>query len=134
MILIDGGIVNPIPLNRVERTEGDILMGVDVSGHDYKGESEMWQILEKRHKHDRSLKQIILDHLLPDGIEFNYVTLLTRTSDLMIRQNSLLMTQLMNPDILLDIQLKRYSIFDFDKSEKLIAIGRNHTRNMLKNL
>jgi NTE family protein len=42
----------------------------------------------------------------------------------MIRQNSILMTRLMNPDILIDIQMNRYGTFDFDKSEKLIAIGR----------
>ena len=35
MILIDGGVTNPIPLNRVERHEGDLLVGIDVSGHDY---------------------------------------------------------------------------------------------------
>jgi NTE family protein len=35
MILIDGGVINPIPLNRVKRNAGDILVGVDVSGHDY---------------------------------------------------------------------------------------------------
>ena len=41
MILIDGGVTNPIPLNRVARHEGDILVGVDVSGHDYKKQSEI---------------------------------------------------------------------------------------------
>ena len=30
-ILIDGGIVNPLPLNRVVRAEGDILVSVNVS-------------------------------------------------------------------------------------------------------
>jgi len=45
----------------------------------------------------------------------------------MIRQNSILMAQLMNPDILIDIQINRYGTFDFDKSEKLIAIGRQKT-------
>lgn len=41
----------------------------------------------------------------------------------MIHQNSLLMEKLMKPDILMYIQMNRYGIFDFDKSEKLIAIG-----------
>ena len=31
MVLIDGGIVNPLPLNRVARKKGDLLVGVDVS-------------------------------------------------------------------------------------------------------
>ena len=45
----------------------------------------------------------------------------------MIRQNSILMTQLMKPDMLVDIQMNRYGIFDFDKSEKIITIGRQKT-------
>ncbi len=100
MILIDGGVVNPIPLNRVKRKVGDILVGIDVSGHDYKKEN--------------------VNH-------FNYYTMLSRTSSIMIRQNSILMTKLMKPDMLVDIQMSRYGSFDYDKSEKLIAIGRLKT-------
>ncbi len=128
MILIDGGIVNPLPLNRVVRTEGDILMGVDVSGHDYQGQIELQQMLAARKKNDKSFTQTLIDFLVPDDIDFNYITLLSRSSSLMIRQNSILMAELTNPDILLDIQLKRYDTFDFDKSEKLIAIGRRRAK------
>jgi len=93
-------VVNPIPLNRVKRKEGDILVGVDVSGHDYKAEN--------------------ISH-------FNHYTMLSRTSSLMIRQNSILMAKLTNPDILIDIQMSKYGGFDYDKSEKLIAIGKMKT-------
>ncbi len=124
MILIDGGIINPLPLNRVKRQAGDMLVGVDVSGHDYKAQWDELQRLTAIQKHDKSLKTKILDMLIPDDIEFNYYTVLSRASSLMIRQNSILMTRLMNPDILIDIQMNRYGTFDFDKSEKLIAIGR----------
>ena len=124
MILIDGGIINPLPLNRVKRQAGDMLVGVDVSGHDYKAHWDELQRLTAIQKHDKSLKTKILDMLIPDNIEFNYYTVLSRASSLMIRQNSILMTRLMNPDILIDIQMNRYGTFDFDKSEKLIAIGR----------
>ena len=127
MILIDGGIINPLPLNRVKRQSGDILVGVDVSGHDYKAQWEELHRLTAMQKSDASLKTKILDMLIPDNIEFNYYTVLSRASSLMIRQNSILMAQLMNPDILIDIQMNRYGTFDFDKSEKLIAIGRQKT-------
>ena len=100
MVLIDGGIVNPLPLNRVARKKGDLLVGVDVSGHDYKKEN--------------------VNH-------FNYYTMLSRTSSIMIRQNSILMTKLTKPDMLVDIQMSRYGSFDYDKSEKLIAIGKLKT-------
>ena len=127
MILIDGGIMNPLPLNRVKRQAGDILVGVDVSGHDYKAQWDELQRLTAIQKHDKSLKSKILDMLIPDNIEFNYYTVLSRASSLMIRQNSILMAKLTNPDILVDIQMNRYGTFDFDKSEKLIAIGRQKT-------
>ena len=131
MILIDGGVVNPIPLNRAKRHEGDLLVGVDVSGHDYKAQWEKQQKQAEKHKHDKSLKAKLLDMIIPDNLEFNYYTLLSRTSSIMIRQNSILMAQLTNPDILIDIQMSRYGSFDYDKSEKLITIGRNKTRKAL---
>ena len=127
MILIDGGVVNPIPLNRVVRHKGDSLVGVDVSGYDYKAQEELKHELSERRKKDKSLATMILDKLIPDNLDFNYYTMLSRTSSLMIRQNSKLMVQLMNPDILVDIQMSRYSSFDYNKSEKLIAIGRQKT-------
>lgn len=127
MILIDGGVTNPIPLNRVKRHEGDLLVGIDVSGHDYKAQWEMQHELTERRKHSSSLSQQILNRLIPDNIEINHYTMLSRVNSIMIRQNSLLMAQLMKPDMLVDIQLSRYTTFDFDKSEKLIAIGRQKT-------
>lgn len=127
MVLIDGGVTNPIPLNRVERHEGDILVGIDVSGHNYEAQSEIQHELTERRKRSTSLSQQILNKLIPDNIEFNHYTMLSRVNSIMIRQNSILMAQLMKPDILVDIQLGRFSTFDFDKSEKLIAIGRKKT-------
>ena len=108
MILIDGGVTNPIPMNRVKRVPGDILVGVDVSGHDYLAQWEEMNKLSSMQKHDKSLKAKLLDMIIPDNIEFNYYTLLSRTSSLMIRQNSILMAKLMKPDVLVDIQMSRY--------------------------
>jgi NTE family protein len=131
MILIDGGVVNPIPMNRVKRHDGDLLVGVDVSGHDYKAQWEKQQRQTEIQKHDKSLKAKLLDMITPDNIEFNYYTLLSRTSSIMIRQNSILMAQLTKPDILIDIQMSRYGSFDYDKSERLITIGRNKTKEAI---
>ena len=132
MILIDGGVTNPIPLNRVVRHKGDILVGVDVSGHDYAAQSELQHEIAEKRKRSTSLSQQILNKLLPDNLDFNYYTMLSRVSSLMIRQNSILMSQLMKPDVLVDIQMSRFGGFDYDKSEKLIAIGRQKTQQALR--
>lgn len=132
MVLIDGGILNPIPLNRVKRQKKDILVGIDVSGHDYKAQWDEMHRLTEIQKQGNSLKSKILDMLIPDNIEFNYYTMLSRTNSLMIRQNSILMAKLMKPDILVDIQMSRYGTFDFDKSEKLVAIGKQKTLHAIE--
>lgn len=132
MVLIDGGILNPIPLYRVKRQKKDILVGIDVSGHDYKDQWDEMHRLTEMQKQDNSLKSKILDMLIPDNIEFNYYTMLSRTNSLMIRQNSILMAKLMKPDILVDIQMSRYGTFDFDKSEKLVAIGKQKTLHAIE--
>ena len=131
MVLIDGGCVNPIPLNRVMRHKNDLLVGVDVSGYDYQGQSQLQHFIENRRKKDKSLSQQILNKLLPDNLDINYYSLLSRASSIMIRQNSKLMAKLTQPDILIDIQLKRYGGFDYDKSEKLIAIGHNYAKKAI---
>ena len=127
-ILIDGGVTNPLPLNRVVRHEGDLLVGVDVSGHDYEGQRQAQMKIATRNR--RSLNP--LKRMAPDSRTPNYVTLLTRASSLMIRQNSKLMIELTNPDILVDIQMNSLSGMDYDKSERLIIIGRNRTRQTLE--
>ena len=117
MVLIDGGIVNPLPLNRVARKKGDLLVGVDVSGHDYQGQNALQNFIEQRRKKDKSLSQLILNKLLPDNLDFNYYTL-----------------QLTHPDMLIDIQLNRYGGFDYDKSEKLIAFGHHYAQKAIEKL
>ena len=133
MILIDGGVINPIPLNRVVRHKDDLLMGVDVSGYDYKAKENMKHEISERRNRGKSMAAQILDKLIPDNIDFNHYTVLSRTSSLMIRQNAKLMAQLMKPDVLVDIQISRYGSFDYDKSEKLIAIGRQKTLKAINN-
>lgn len=127
MVLIDGGVINPIPLNRVKRQEGDILVGVDVNVHDFKSQWEEMHKSPEPKKSDTSLKTKILDMITPDDINLNYYTVLSRASRMMIHQNSILMAELMKPDILVDIQMDKYGVFDFYKSEKIVALGK---RNM----
>lgn len=121
-ILIDGGVMNPLPLNRVTRHDGDLLVAVDVSGHDYWGQRQIQKRMGRRPK------------FLSKGDNVNYISLLARASSLMIRQNSLLMEQLCPPDILIDIQMDRYDGMDYDKSEKLVEIGHRMTVKTLNGI
>ena len=115
----------------MKRHEGDILVGVDVSGQDYKIQWEEMHRLTEWQKSGESLKAKIFDYFIPDDIELNYFTLLSRSSSMMIRQNSVLMAQLIKPDMLMDVQMNRYGMFDFDESEKIIALGQKKAAQVI---
>jgi hypothetical protein len=98
-------------------------VAVDVSGHDYWGQQ---QTLKRFHRRRSKL--------FTRRNKVNYLSLLVRASSLMIRQNSLLMETICPPDVLIDIQMNRYDGMDFDKSERLVEIGRRMTAKTLSEI
>ena len=130
-ILLDGGLVNPLPLNRVRRSKRDLLVAVNVSGHDYRGQVEMRRII-KEQQNERSKVISLLSKLMPQDPELNYYTLLNRSISIMINKNAQQSLKLTPPDILVDIPMNRYNTFDFDKVERLSAIGRNKTKRAVE--
>ncbi len=127
-ILIDGGITNPLPLDRVYRSGHDILVGVNVSGHDY---GRIWQRKEAERLHQiRNSKALaFLTRLLDVGQTptLNYYTLLDQTISIAIAQNARRAIQITPPDILIDIPMKRFGGSDYDKYELIREVGEKKT-------
>lgn len=131
-ILIDGGITNPFPLDRVRRSGTDLLVGVNVSGHDY---GRMWERREavKAHQIRNSKALQFLSKLLSvgSGPDLNYYTLLNQTVSISIAQNARRAIQLNPPDVLVDIPMKRFSGSDYDKFEQIRKVGWQKTMRQL---
>lgn len=127
-VLIDGGITNPLPLDRVARNGEDLLVGINVSGHDYGG---MWQRKQNSEKWliKNSKFYQLLYRMLPKGADpsVNYFTLLNQTVSIAIAQNARRSIMLNKPDILVDIPMKRYSGSDYDKYEHISKVGMRKT-------
>ena len=141
-LLIDGGTLNPLPLNRVKRTKGDLLVAMNISGKDSmqikKPEPSYFaKAAELIEQHGIQLSPTLLN--LKKRIEqkeeerlenqdlrgmVNYFSLADRMSDIQIQQNTHLMLQLMRPDILATMPQYAYSTFDFDRAEEIIEQGR----------
>ncbi len=127
-ILIDGGITNPLPLDRVVRKSDDLLVGVNVSGHDY---GSIWE-----RRHAARLRQIrnskalqFLNRLVPGvaGADMNFFTLLDQTFSISISQNARRAILLNPPDILVDIPMRRFGGGDYDKYAQIHAVGSHKT-------
>lgn len=118
-LLMDGGMSNPLPLNRVQRTEGDILACVNVSGafitkpEEEKEPSWLETMIEKYA--GKTLK--------PTEKQMSTLSILDRCSDVMILQNSELMKRYCPPDICVDIAMNQFGSFEYDHAEEIIRFG-----------
>ena len=118
-LLMDGGMCNPLPLNRVPRTEGDILACVNVSGAFItKPEEEKapsWL--------DTMIEKYAGKVLKPTEKQMGTLSILDRCSDVMIQQNSELMKRYCPPDICVDIAMNQFGSFEYDHAEEIIRFG-----------
>ena len=143
MLLIDGGVVNPVPVNRVPRTSGDILVAVDLNGpFEEKEEDEepehrkgrMRQKLEqivdtvmdkvRKEEVDRELRAGREDEKEEDDSGMGIVSILNQSSGMMIQTNADLTLKLYPPDVLVRIAKNAYSTMEFYKYDEIVALGR----------
>ena len=133
MLLVDGGLVNSLPLNRVVRHSGDLLFGINVSTHDYQGELLMQQFVERKLL-SKSMPTAVMNRIMKhfEGININYVTLLMRTIAIMLEQNTRQQILISRPDLVVQVPMKRYGVFDFDKAAAILQIGKHKTSRALR--
>ena len=133
MLLVDGGLVNSLPLNRVVRHSGDLLFGINVSTHDYQGELLMQQFVERKLL-SKSMPVAVMNRIMKhfEGININYVTLLMRTIAIMLEQNTRQQILISRPDLVVQVPMKRYGVFDFDKAAAILQIGKHKTSRALR--
>uniref|UniRef100_UPI0040290DCA patatin-like phospholipase family protein n=1 Tax=Alloprevotella sp. TaxID=1872471 RepID=UPI0040290DCA len=124
-ILIDGGIVNPLPLNRVVRAEGDILVSVNVSApasEEIEERREAARLRQKGESRWLSLHRL-MDTFTPDSVASNYMTLITSAIDLQIQRNTVLTQKITPPDVAVNIPMNRFGVFDFNHAEQITQVG-----------
>lgn len=135
--IVDGGVLNPIPLNRVKRTEGDILIAVDVNA------SIPFQkkvaVTAEEVKQDEKNKQFFEDFtdriksFFPsNGIKepnasskkLGYFDILNRSIDLMQEKMTNLQMEIIKPDMLVQVSRNSCGTFEFYKSNELVEFGK----------
>ena len=85
MVLIDGGILNPLPLSHVKRIEGDILIAVDVNAPLDSGKKK----------------------------KISPYNLLTESSRMMMQQITRYQIERCQPDILIQMSGDTYDMLEF---------------------
>jgi len=134
--LVDGGVLNPVPINRVKRFGDDLLVVVNVNAHVpcvkptslIIEEKKNWIIYNKKVK---SFQRRLADLFPKDKEKLSYFNLLSDTISIMGNQISMLTIEKYKPDILINISRESCGTYDFYKATEMIEIGRYVTEKSL---
>lgn len=148
-VLVDGGVLNPLPYQHVTRSENDLLVMINLYGHEPRsknsGEIEMVEkinaapeagILDRFHNSEniQNIRLWIADFIsVGDHTTKGYISLLNTVSRLMIIRLAEQASQLAKPDILINIPQNSAGAWDFHKGNDLIELGRRAAIQGLKN-
>lgn len=133
MLLVDGALVNALPLNRVVRTKGDMLVGVNVCTHNYREEQFLRDVVEKKLL-GKSLPASIVQRIMSyqEGMAPNYLSLLARSIAIMVEQNTRQQIAISNPHLVVEACMDRYGEFDYDKAAPICEMGAKEMRRALE--
>ena len=139
--LVDGGMVNTFPLNRVQRTPGDILVGFNVNQIDaaqIQGflDSRAAIAKEKESEHNllariqagmqqRQLEASASNSWIPVGADDNFASILQRSFGIMNCSLSRIGIELTPPDVLASLPYDSYhGVYGYSHAEEIATLGR----------
>jgi NTE family protein len=147
MMLVDGGVLNPLPLDLVKRTDGDIMIAVNVNAnipYESPVQKPEHADLEKYYgKMKATLNEKwagVIDHYIekykngktPKPKPANMFDIISESIILAQNKAAGIYIEKYKPDVLIETSVNAASTFDFYKSEELIEAGRAACRKALR--
>ncbi|MGJ7027453.1 patatin-like phospholipase family protein [Petrimonas sulfuriphila] len=130
-ILVDGGVLNPIPIEHVLRKNGDILIVVNLYGE------KKVDIPKEKNTYNGYLNRLMnaLLTLISTGDKSSkgYYSLLSSTTSAMIHKIAKMSIEKHKPDIIINIPYDAANTFDFYRAKELIELGESAAKEAIIN-
>jgi len=132
MILVDGGVINPVPANCVKRSDNDIMVVVDVNANipyekpDYiyvPRPDREFSFKRKAWNYAKKHFNLFSGEKKPEGMP-GYLSVMDKSIDIMIDRICNLTVKQQPPDIGVEISRDAASTFEFYKAKELIEAGK----------
>jgi NTE family protein len=136
-VLVDGGILNPLPIKQVYRNPGDILVAVNLYGPDDEREKQksLNGSIFNGTLHNIQDKASMIEKITKpsDGNRqsLNYISIFKEMVGLVLQSNVENALDMYQPDITIHIPKNSAKAFDFHKAEELIEKGRVEARKSI---
>lgn len=123
--LVDGGILNPVPIEHVKRSHDDLLVVINLYGNKQPKAETIGESKNGKRKNGENGLFTALSNLVATGDKksFGYISLLTTSSAAMIHKLAKINIERFNPDIVIDIPADSANTFDFHRADELIKLG-----------
>jgi NTE family protein len=127
--LIDGGVVNPLPINRVKRQEDDILIAVNVNANMPKRQlKEIQKMIVDKAKNpgllDRFLARWQKDEKTPEKEKMGFFDIINNSLELVQDQLCQSIIDVHPPHLLVEVSKDACGTFEFYNAKALIQLGR----------
>ncbi|HAQ65793.1 MAG TPA: hypothetical protein DCR43_08085 [Bacteroidales bacterium] len=139
-LLVDGGVLNNIPVNHALRRPDDLLVVVNVNADIpvERPKSSKRELEEKHSVYQKKIREFYgqlqkINPLSSPGESIGYFNLITKTLSLMTYHMSQMALERYSPDILINISRDSCGTYDFFKAEELVVIGRLAAKKSLGN-
>jgi NTE family protein len=132
MLLIDGGITNGLPLDRVVRTEGDKLVAVNLEDYEWEDDDAEMPKAESGTSALTLLSRKFQAGL--NALSNNYVSLTYDTISILMKRNTEMALRLTPPDIYLNVSLGEYGSHDYDEAEAIAKLGYEQMKEVLRSI
>jgi NTE family protein len=137
-LLIDGGVMNNIPVDHASRVPGDLLVVVNVNASIPVALPKISREEDEKQKRAYQKKieefQVHLQKILPHGFaekharsheeRMSYFNLIDRTISLMTNHMAQMAMKNFPPDVMIEISRDACGTFDFFKAGELLEMGR----------
>jgi len=138
-LLVDGGVLNPLPLNLVGRSNDDeLIVAVNLNARTASAKREAIIPEPEKAAYLKMLNafktQILkFDQKAEERVEkFGFFDLITRSYDLTQDRLTELMVTIYKPDVLIEISRESCGVFEFYRANEIIEEGRDACRNALQ--
>lgn len=139
-LFVDGGVMNPVPVNRVYREVDDIMIAVNVNAYipyqNHTAKTSELASIDQLNSSKLRIFQNRLFKLFPSNKKesIGYFNLISESSSLMLSQITKLTLELNPPDILIELSRNACGTFDFYKATELIEAGMEATKTCLERM
>jgi NTE family protein len=132
--LVDGGVLNPLPLNVITREPGDLVVAVNLNAHVPERNDHLISNNKERAAYLKMLDafrtQILkIDSKAEDTIErLGFFDIMTKSLEMTQDRLTELMIAVHKPDIVVDICRDSCGVFEFYRANEIIEEGRKAFR------